>query len=153
LSGLARELYVSVPPPQPAAIASAPRNLRPRDRTGPGHRGVAGDRDAVSLLTARRDPLQLSGRAVRVRRPDARGSAAVDRSVCGRGHAEAAREGGRCCEGGRHGVGWVELLRDPTLRAGCAMLGLAKTLDPTYESARTALNESKPTPAVGGCGR
>ena len=36
-------------------------------------------------------------------------------------------------------VGWVEHLRDPTLRAASVMLGLAKMLDPTYALADEAL--------------
>ena len=93
LSGLARELHPSVPPASARAVASPPRHLRSGGRARPGHRRLAGDGGAVSLLPARRNALQLSCRAIRLRRSDARGKPALDRPVRRRGDAGPAREG------------------------------------------------------------
>ncbi len=71
--------------PRPATF-----DLAGRARTG--DRRLAADGGGLSDVAARRDRLQLRGRAVRLRRSDARRMPAIDRSVRRRGHAGIARK-------------------------------------------------------------
>ena len=66
--------------PRPATYRS-PGRARPRDRR------LAADGDDFSAVAARRNRLQLRGRAARLRRSDARRMPAIDRPVRRRGHA------------------------------------------------------------------
>src|SRR6516225_5915896 len=111
LPRLAHELHAFVPPAWTPAIASPSRDLRFVGRARSGHRRLAGNGGAIPRLPARRNRLQLRGRAIRLRRFDARGKPAVHRPLRRRGDAAPAHENHRRRDGnGRRCSAWAPLI-------------------------------------------